>query len=384
MLIETLSSEGTWTSTRAPLPTPKDTYSSPDTGVFSDEDGTCAAIGTYHDNVGVHLLFETFVNGSWILTTGAMPDSAEVMQSEVHEVSCGDAVTCAAVGMYTSGTGAQGFIETMAPASTRPVTTPSSTLPSSTPPVTTLLGGPTYAKVPVLGHWSGYLVTGSLFTKVTGGVIVPSLTCPRRSANDADQVAWIWAGIGGVATEGNALVQDGVRGSCTSGTQKWSAVLESNPHVYTTVQTLPVAINSRDSVSFTVTVVGSQATYTVSDLTSGQSASVTQRVPTVVPEHSGECVVEPPLEPTGAVSPLPDFGTVTISGCSVTTSLGAVCPVPLGTGCPDGTTYTRVEMATSNNASTVLAKVPVPPRGAKTFQVLWDAYCNPSPECMLG
>ena len=210
------------------------------------------------------------------------------------------------------------------------------------------------------------------------------LDSPRRSANDADQVVWIWAGIGGVATEGNALVQDGVRGSCTSGTQKWSAVLESNPHVYTTVQTLPVAINSRDSVSFTVTVVGSQATYTVSDLTSGQSASVTQRVPTVVPEHSGECVVEPPLEPTGAVSPLPDFGTVTISGCSVTTSLGAVCPVPLGTGCPDGTTYTRVEMATSNNASTVLAKVPVPPRGAKTFQVLWDAYCNPSPECMLG
>ena len=263
-------------------------------------------------------------------------------------------------------------------------TTPNSTPPSSTPPVTTLLGGPTYEKVPVLGHWSGFLVTGSLFSKVTGGVIVPNLTCPPRSAKDADQVVWIWAGIGGTATEGNALVQDGVRGSCASGTQKWSAVLESNPHVYTTVQTLPVTINSRDRVSFTVTVVGSQATYAVSDLTTGQHASVTQRVPTVVPEHSGECVVEAPLEPTGVVSPLPDFGTVTISGCSVTTSLGAVCPVPLGTGCPDGTTYTRVEMATSNNASTVLAKVPVPPLGAKTFHVLWDAYCNPSPECMRG
>jgi hypothetical protein len=63
---------------------------------------TCEAVGSFTDNVGVHLLAERRSNGAWALQ--GIPDPAGSISPSFNDVSCKSASMCVAVGRYATST----------------------------------------------------------------------------------------------------------------------------------------------------------------------------------------------------------------------------------------------------------------------------------------
>ncbi len=174
----------------------------------------------------------------------------------------------------------------------------------------------------VSANWSGYVAGSSnnsnqKFTAVSGSWTEPSANC---SAGQGD--AAFWVGLGGAAQGSQHLEQVGTEADCSGGTGSashyaWWEIVPQAPVRFN------VTISPGDHISAKVTVSGSDVTMSLTDETTGQSASKTQQMSD--PDlSSAEWIAEAPSQCDGSGSctpvPLADFGTVNFTNASATSN----------------------------------------------------------------
>jgi hypothetical protein len=170
------------------------------------------------------------------------------------------------------------------------------------------------------GNWAGYVVSpnnGTNFSSVAASWVEPSASCSTASG---ETHAAFWVGLGGSSGQSEALEQVGTEVDCSATGQvshfAWYELVPSAP-----VQ-MNVAISAGDHISARVTVNGSNVTVSLSDTTTGQSA--TRTLQTSNPDtSSAEWIAESPSACTASLQScqpltLSDFGRVTFTNASAT------------------------------------------------------------------
>jgi hypothetical protein len=164
-------------------------------------------------------------------------------------------------------------------------------------------------------NWAGYAVTGSSFTDVRGTWVQPAVTCP---VTPTATYASFWVGLGGMSGGNGGLEQIGTESDCRFGQATYRAWYELLPDASVTV---PVAISAGDTVAAEVSVDGSTATLSLTDVTTGQGFT-TSATPSLLDTPSAEWIAEAPSSCFAANKctqlPLANFGTVQFSGSSTT------------------------------------------------------------------
>jgi len=181
-------------------------------------------------------------------------------------------------------------------------------------------------------NWAGYVAGSSdgstQFSNVSGSWVQPTSTC-----SSVQDDAAFWVGIGGDDGQSSSssfgqsslgdgsstsLEQIGTEGNCTgNGTQyyAWYELVPAAP-----VQ-LNVTIHPGDHISASVSVSGSNTSFSLKDETTGQSFTKTVQSPN--PDtSSAEWIAEAPsqCDGSGSCTPLPlsDFGTVDFTNATAT------------------------------------------------------------------
>lgn len=132
-------------------------------------------------------------------------------------------------------------------------------------------------------NWSGYAVTGSSLSSVTGAWTVPTVTRSRKSTYSAS-----WAGIDGF--NNSSLIQAGT-GQDYSGSASYYAWWEILPAPETRISSMTIRPGDKVSVNIH-RVSGSSWSIAVSDSTTGQSFTTTQTY--TGPGASAEWIEEAP------------------------------------------------------------------------------------------
>jgi peptidase A4-like protein len=169
-------------------------------------------------------------------------------------------------------------------------------------------------------NWAGYVVSpnnGTNFSSVAASWVEPAATC--STASGATHAAF-WVGLGGSSGQSEALEQTGTEVDCSATGQAshfaWYELVPSAP------VRLDVAISAGDHVSARVTVDGSNVTVSLSDTTTGQSATRTLQMSS--PDtSSAEWIAESPSACTASLQDcqpltLSNFGRVTFTNASAT------------------------------------------------------------------
>jgi hypothetical protein len=171
-------------------------------------------------------------------------------------------------------------------------------------------------------NWSGYVTSpsgsGTSYRSVSGGWVAPTATCTSGQSYSA-----FWVGLGG-SGEGSTLEQTGTEADCSAtGTAGYFAWYELVPAAPVKVS---LAVHPGDQMSGRVTVDGTSVTVSISDRTTGQAftRTLTMDNPDV---SSAEWIAEAPSacdQTESSCSPLPltDFGKVTFTGATTTTTDG--------------------------------------------------------------
>ena len=169
-------------------------------------------------------------------------------------------------------------------------------------------------------NWSGYAVTGSGFTSVTGSWIVPQVTSSRKATYSSS-----WIGIDGF--NNSSLIQTGTEQDWYNGSAHYSAWWEILPAAETPIGSITVQPGDRFSASVSANGGGTW-TITITDNTSGQTFTTVQSYSG--PETSAEWIQEAPTV-GGRIAPLANYGTTsfdpgTVDGVSpgLTTADGGV------------------------------------------------------------
>ncbi len=149
-------------------------------------------------------------------------------------------------------------------------------------------------------NWSGYAVTGSGFTAVTGNWTVPTVTATRGNSYSSS-----WAGIDGF--NNSNLIQSGTEQDWVNGAAQYDAWWEILPAAETVIPSL--TIHPGDSMSVTITKgSGSSWTITLSDNSTGKSFSTTQTYTGA--GTSAEWIEEAPTV-GGRIAPLAHYSETT-------------------------------------------------------------------------
>jgi hypothetical protein len=234
-------------------------------------------------------------------------------------------------------------------------------------------------------NWSGYVDTGATFSAVNASWIVPTVTCTQ--GENAYSAHWI--GIDGNTS--STVEQDGTEADCLTtttggftyvggqftygGTAVTSASYDAWFEMYgdnavnqgyeeeLSPSTNPVTPG--DSMSSSVSVVGNEWTLTISDSSSSHAAwhFSTSVAFSGAAQSSAEWVAERPeiCSNSCSLASLADFGSVTFSGATATTTGGSSEPI-------SSYSDAAIEMV---NGSTVLA---VPgPLNSNGFTDTWKA-----------
>jgi len=205
-------------------------------------------------------------------------------------------------------------------------------------------------------NWSGYDVTGTGFTAVSGSWTVPHLNC---SAAAGSTFSSQWVGIDG---DGSSTVeQDGTQADCSGSTASYGAWYEmygdtqgggtsACPGEYycaVPLSNTSYPVSPGDVISATVGVAGTTWTLHIADSTASWTFTTTIAAPTPTPQQaSAEWIVERPEDANGLTA-LADFGTVQFTNATATTSSGTHSIAALG-GVP-------LEMIRSATDATLLA-----------------------------
>jgi Peptidase A4 family len=170
----------------------------------------------------------------------------------------------------------------------------------------------------VSGNWAGYVAggdsSGTQFSSVSGSWVQPAAKCGTGQTYSA-----FWVGLGGSANQSSALEQTGTQADCNAdGSVDYHAWYELVPAAPVR---LDLTIQPGDKISAKVGVSGRNVTVSLSDQTTGQSATKSLQMDS--PDtSSAEWIGEAPssCDGSGTCQPLPlaDFGTVQFTGASAT------------------------------------------------------------------
>jgi hypothetical protein len=183
-------------------------------------------------------------------------------------------------------------------------------------------------------NWSGYAVTGSNFTQVTGSWVVPASTCAKGSTAE---YAAFWIGIDGWTS--NSVEQIGTDSDCSNGTPSYYAWYEFYPEPSYYAGRL-TNLKPGDIMSSSVTFNASrnQFTGTITDTTSGATFSTTfspTRQTGTPARSSAEWIAEAPSAQVGRkiqVLPLADFNVINLGPGF--TQVAKTNTATVGTGSP--------------------------------------------------
>jgi hypothetical protein len=169
-------------------------------------------------------------------------------------------------------------------------------------------------------NWAGYMVEGDKFSSVSGSWVVPSANnSTTNSTNNSGQgYSAFWVGLGGSSSKSSSLEQIGTESDYVAGQARYYAWYELVPSA---AARLKLTIGPGDHISANVSVSGTSVTVSLSDLTTGKSATKTlnMRRPDT---SSAEWIAEAPsvVAQGGSyqILPLADFGEVTFTAASAT------------------------------------------------------------------
>jgi hypothetical protein len=162
-------------------------------------------------------------------------------------------------------------------------------------------------------NWAGYAVNGATFTDVKGTWVQPAVSCAAAGS----RYAAFWVGLGGTADGNGGLEQTGTESDCEDGQPSYRAWYEILPAASVSV---PLTIAAGDTISAEVSVDGTAATLTLTDVTTTQTFTTTL-TPSVLDTSSAEWIAEAPSRCFGSRClplQLANFGTVQFSGSSTT------------------------------------------------------------------
>lgn len=178
----------------------------------------------------------------------------------------------------------------------------------------------TQAQSATSANWSGYVAGGSAdgsnrqFSSVSGSWTEPSANCASGQG-----YASFWVGLGGSGGGSGSLEQVGTETNCSGGANAnhfaWYELVPAGP------VRLDLSISPGDHLSGRVTVSGSNVTVSLTDQTTGASATKTLQMsdPDV---STAEWIAEAPsaCDSSGNCQPVPlaDFGSVGFTGASAT------------------------------------------------------------------
>jgi hypothetical protein len=162
-------------------------------------------------------------------------------------------------------------------------------------------------------NWSGYAVTSSKkFTYVQSRFVEPTLTCAGTKANEWSSN---WVGFDGFQANSPTVEQDGTAAHC-GGASNTTPVYKAWYEMYPAGSVNVFSINAGDTINISASFGNSKFTLTVSDLTTGKSATHTAKCASCK-RNSAEWVVERPELCTTAtncfLAHLADFGTTSMS-----------------------------------------------------------------------
>ncbi len=176
------------------------------------------------------------------------------------------------------------------------------------------------AATAVSSNWSGYAVTGTSFSEVSGRWVQPAASC--RSSTAGATASAFWVGLGGDSESSKGLEQTGTEVDCLpDGTVRYWAWYELVPKASVRVD---LKVSAGDAISASVEVSGTSVTLRLSDLSTEKTSAETVRMS--APDlSSAEWVAEAPsvATPGGTnVLPLTDFGTVRFSDATARSGSG--------------------------------------------------------------
>jgi uncharacterized repeat protein (TIGR03803 family) len=193
----------------------------------------------------------------------------------------------------------------------------------------------------VNSNWSGYALTGSTFTGVTGYWTTPAIECTKRP-NNSD--ASFWVGIDGYPGSDSSYVeQTGTFASCDATVcgSKTPCYFAWYEFVQPGIDSPPqpcFSVSAGDVMYGTVSYVGStsQFTTTLTDLNTGQDNCIGVATVPSAPASSAEWIAEAPTTTcptpqTCTIDPLADFGRVSFTGGSATDASGTITAPGNGT-----------------------------------------------------
>jgi hypothetical protein len=170
-------------------------------------------------------------------------------------------------------------------------------------------------------NWAGAVISKSsaTWTAVTGTFTVPTPKAPSGSTAYASA----WVGIDG-DTCGNAILQTGLDFNVESGRVSYDAWYEWYPdYAY---DFSGISFSAGDSVTTTVKATSKTAgTATIKNNSKGTSVTHTFSGQPALCEYDAEWIVED-FESGSSLVPFANFGTVTFSGASASSSSGSTGP----------------------------------------------------------
>lgn len=183
----------------------------------------------------------------------------------------------------------------------------------------------------VSGNWAGPVLTGATYNTVRTTFVLPPVSCP---SGGGFMLASFWAGIDGAKGGSGTVEQAGIDAYCDEGAGGYRAWTEQYPDPSEPLPARAFTPAAGDEITVSVAVRHGIDTYAFSDLTTGRHYETKAPSPSHADRSSAECIAEAPTGRHG-LEKLPDFGTVTFSGCTATV-VGASgdCDVLTGNGCP--------------------------------------------------
>ncbi|HTT86720.1 MAG TPA: G1 family glutamic endopeptidase [Acidimicrobiales bacterium] len=125
-------------------------------------------------------------------------------------------------------------------------------------------------------NWSGYAITGSRYTSVSGTWTVPTVnTPPKKAQRRRDFFSGTWVGVDGFTPSSHPnLIQAGTEQDYLKGHTFYQAWWEILPAAETPIPSVPV--HAGDSVTVTITQGSPTWTLTLTDNTTHQSFTTTR------------------------------------------------------------------------------------------------------------
>jgi hypothetical protein len=152
------------------------------------------------------------------------------------------------------------------------------------------------------GSWTGYAVTGTGFTYVSGSWTVPTLDCPPSLTTEAA----FWVGFDGLNTGSATVEQTGTLSVCDAGQQKnyaWYELLPSPP-VYSAL-----TVSAKDQISASVSYKNGTFYFVLTDETTGAAPFKASGALTTAARTTAEWIAEAPTNAsTKKLFPLAAFG----------------------------------------------------------------------------